>query len=65
MTSENLKNAKTFSYLNNFKFLGVICNEYWLKFKLIWNKSFFLKGNLSQKKQEWGKNVAPPNPRVR
>ena len=56
--SENLKNWETFRYLNNFKFLEVICNGLWLKVELIRNKVVFLKGFIT-KKNRGGKNASP------
>ena len=35
VASENLKNRETSRYVSNFKFSGVICNEFWLKVELI------------------------------
>ena len=40
VNSENLKNLETFSYLSNFKFSGIICNDFWIKVKLIRNNFF-------------------------
>ena len=45
----NLKNWKTSCYLSNFKFSGVICDKFWLKFKLIWNKNLFSEGIYHEK----------------
>ena len=38
-----LQNRETFRYLSNFRFSRVICNEVWLKVKLIWNGFIFVK----------------------
>ena len=54
VTSENLKNRETSRHLSNFKFSGVICNEFWLKVNLIQNKNHFFEGIYQKKKRERG-----------
>ena len=58
VTLKNLKFRKTSSHFSSFKFLGAICDKFWLKVKLIWNKNIFLKGFIT-KKREGGKNAPP------
>ena len=61
VTSENLKNREASSYLRNLNFSGVICNEFWLKVKLIRNNNLFVK-EIYQKKKTRGEKNASPHP---
>ena len=56
VTSESLKNWETFRYLSNFKFSGVISNEFLFKVKLIQNKNLFFE-KIYYKKPRGGKNT--------
>ena len=58
-TSKEFKNRETSRYFSHSKFSGVICNEFWLRVKLIWNKNIFSEEIYRKKKQEGVKNALP------
>ena len=54
---KTLNIGRTFRCISNSKIAGVICNEFWLEVKLIWNlKKKFSKG-IYHNKIEKGKKV--------